>query len=68
MKGRFDKEGLAFDDVLLMPAKAEVPKYEVDVTTWLTKAIQLNIPVVSAAMDRVTEARLAIAKIGRAHV
>jgi len=61
MKGRFEKEGLAFDDVLLMPAKAELPKYEVDVTTHLTRFVKLNIPIVSAAMDRVTEARLAIA-------
>lgn len=61
MKGRFDKEALAFDDVLLMPAKAEVPKYEVETASYLTGSIQLNIPIVSAAMDRVTEARLAIA-------
>jgi IMP dehydrogenase len=56
-----DKEGLAFDDVLLMPGKAEAAKYNVDVTTHLTGSIELNIPIVSAAMDRVTEARLAIA-------
>ncbi len=61
MKGRFEKEGLAFDDVLLMPAKAEVPKYDVEVTTHLTTSIELNIPIISAAMDRVTESRLAIA-------
>ncbi len=61
MKGRFDKEALAFDDVLLLPAKADVPKYEVETATHLTPSIPLNIPIISAAMDRVTEARLAIA-------
>jgi len=55
------KEGLTFDDVLLVPAKSEVLPKDVDVSTWLTKNIKLNIPLVSAGMDTVTEARLAIA-------
>lgn len=54
-------EGLTFDDVLLVPAKSEVVPSEVNVTTELTKKINLNIPVMSAAMDTVTEARMAIA-------
>ena len=61
MKGRFDKEGLSFDDVLLMPGKADMDKYDAGVSTRLTPSIELNIPVVSAAMDRVTESRMAIA-------
>jgi IMP dehydrogenase len=55
------EEGLTFDDVLLVPAKSEVHPREVDVSTELTKRIRINIPLVSAAMDTVTEARLAIA-------
>lgn len=55
------KEGLTFDDVLLVPQYSEVLPHEVDVSTYLTKRIKLNIPIVSAAMDTVTEARLAIA-------
>jgi len=55
------KEGLTFDDVLLIPQYSEVLPHEVDVSTYLTKKIKLNIPIVSAAMDTVTEARLAIA-------
>ena len=61
MTGRFDKEGLSFDDVLLMPGKAEMDKYDASVRTRLTREIELNIPIVSAAMDRVTESRMAIA-------
>src|SRR6185503_9313490 len=52
---------LTFDDVLLKPAKSEVHPNFVDVSTRLTRDIRLNIPIVSAAMDTVTEARLAIA-------
>ena len=52
---------LTFDDVLLLPAHSEVHPREVDLSTSLTKAIGLNIPVISAAMDTVTESRLAIA-------
>ena len=47
-------EGLTFDDVLLMPQYSEVLPHEVDVSTWLTKRIKLNIPIISAAMDTVT--------------
>ncbi len=54
-------EGLTFDDVLLRPAKSSVVPRDVDVRTRLTKRIELNIPLVSAAMDTVTESRLAIA-------
>src|ERR1035437_8719052 len=54
-------EGLTFDDVLLEPARSEVVPAEVDTRTRLTRQIGLNIPVVSAAMDTVTESHLAIA-------
>ncbi len=53
--------GLTFDDVLVLPAKSEVLPRQTDVTTQLTTNIQLNIPIISAAMDSVTEGRLAIA-------
>jgi len=53
--------GLTFDDVLLLPAKSDIVPAEVDVTTYLTQNIKLNIPIVSAAMDTVTDANLAIA-------
>jgi IMP dehydrogenase len=55
------REALTFDDVLLLPAKSDVLPKDVDVRTQLTRSIILNIPMVSAAMDTVTEARLAIA-------
>ena len=55
------KEGLTFDDVLLLPAKSETLPNQVDVSTRLTKKINLNIPIISAGMDTVTEGRLAIA-------
>jgi len=55
------KEGLTFDDVLLMPARSEVLPKDVDTSTNLTRNLRINIPIVSAAMDTVTEARLAIA-------
>ena len=54
-------EGLTFDDVLLIPAKSEILPADIDVSTRLTKKIKLNIPVMSAAMDTVTESRMAIA-------
>lgn len=59
--GKFLKEGLTFDDVLLIPARSEVLPKEVCIETYLTKNIKLNIPIMSAGMDTVTEARLAIA-------
>jgi IMP dehydrogenase len=55
------REALTFDDVLLLPAKSDVLPKDVDIRTQLTRSITLNIPMVSAAMDTVTEARLAIA-------
>ncbi len=55
------KIGLTFDDVLLLPSKSEVLPKEVDITTMLTRNLKINIPIVSAAMDTVTEAKLAIA-------
>lgn len=54
-------EGLTFDDVLLVPARSSVLPAEADTRTWLTRKIPLNIPIVSAAMDTVTESHLAIA-------
>jgi IMP dehydrogenase len=58
---KFAKEGLTFDDVLLVPAESRVLPNDVSTRTRLTRSIALSIPVVSAAMDTVTEARLAIA-------
>ena len=55
------KEGLTFDDVLMVPAKSNVIPSEVKVSTKLTRKIILNIPIISAPMDTVTESRLAIA-------
>ena len=54
-------EGLTFDDVLLKPKKSAVTPNEVDVSTYITPKIKLNIPIMSAAMDTVTESGLAIA-------
>jgi len=54
-------EGLTFDDILLLPARSDVVPTETDTRTWLTRKIGLNIPVVSSAMDTVTESHLAIA-------
>ncbi|MDO4522578.1 MAG: IMP dehydrogenase [Eubacteriales bacterium] len=54
-------EGITFDDVLLVPAYSEVIPNQVDLGTWLTKKIRLNIPMMSAGMDTVTEHRMAIA-------
>lgn len=60
-ESKFVKEGLTFDDVLLVPAKSEVLPNQVDVSVRLTDKIQLNIPLISAGMDTVTEAEMAIA-------
>jgi IMP dehydrogenase len=61
MEDKIVKEGLTYDDVLLVPQKSDVLPNEVDLTTKLTEKITLNIPIVSAGMDTVTEAKLAIA-------
>lgn len=58
---KFIKEGLTFDDVLLIPAESEVLPRDVDISTNLTRKIKLNIPLMSAGMDTVTESRMAIA-------
>ena len=58
---KFFGEGLTFDDVLLMPAYSQILPREVDINTRLTKTIMLHVPLLSAAMDTVTEAALAIA-------
>lgn len=60
-EAKFGKEGLTFDDVLLVPNKSEILPRDVSISTRLTRNIHLNMPLVSAAMDTVTEARLAIA-------
>ena len=54
-------EGITFDDVLLVPAYSEVTPNMIDISTWLTKKVKLNIPMMSAGMDTVTEHRMAIA-------
>ena len=59
--GKIIGEGITFDDVLLVPGYSEVIPNQVDLTTWLTKTIKLNIPMMSAGMDTVTEHRMAIA-------
>jgi len=61
MRNKEISEGLAFDDVLIVPRKSAVTPSEVSVKTRLTKTVSLNIPILSAAMDTVTESRLAIA-------
>jgi len=59
--GQIIGEGITFDDVLLVPAYSQVVPNQVDISTWLTKKIKLNIPMMSAGMDTVTEHRMAIA-------
>ena len=63
---RIVQEALTFDDVLLLPAYSTVLPKDVSLKTQLTRTISLNIPLVSAAMDTVTESRLAIALARRA--
>ena len=59
--GQIIGEGITFDDVLLVPGYSQVIPNEVDLSTYLTKTIKLNIPMMSAGMDTVTEHRMAIA-------
>ncbi|MBT4881074.1 MAG: CBS domain-containing protein, partial [Flavobacteriales bacterium] len=61
MSNKIMREGLTYDDVLVVPAYSEVLPYMVSTTTQFTKNITLNVPVVAAAMDTVTESRMAIA-------
>ena len=63
MSEKFDnlRTGITFDDVLLVPAYSEVVPSQVNLSTRLTKKLTLNIPLLSAAMDTVTESRMAIA-------
>ena len=61
MSSKIVKEGLTFDDVLLIPQASSVLPHEVDLRTQLTSKIKLNLPLISAAMDTVTESRMAIA-------
>ena len=58
---KFTKEGLTFDDVLLVPARSDVTPNMIDIKTNLTKTIKLNTPIMTAAMDTVTESKMAIA-------
>ncbi|HHU89449.1 MAG TPA: IMP dehydrogenase [Clostridiaceae bacterium] len=61
MDNKFEKIGLTFDDVLLVPQYSELLPRDIDVSTYLTNKIKLNIPLISSAMDTITESRLAIA-------
>ena len=60
-ESKFAKEGLTFDDVLLIPAESEVLPSDVSLKVNLTDKIKLNIPMISAGMDTVTEAEMAVA-------
>ena len=60
MNGKILKQGYTFDDVLLVPAYSEVMPKQVDISTRLTEKIALNVPLLSAAMDTVTESPMAI--------
>ena len=59
-ENKFQKEGLTFDDVLLVPAKSDILPKKVDLKVNLTDKIKLSIPVISAAMDTVTEYKMAV--------
>ena len=59
-ENKFEKESLTFDDVLLLPAESDVLPKEVDLSVQLSEGIKLNIPIVSAGMDTVTESKMAI--------
>jgi IMP dehydrogenase len=61
LPGKFRKQGLTFDDVLLLPAASDTLPFEADIRTRITPKIELTLPIVSAAMDTVTDSRLAIA-------
>ena len=61
LRGTIVKEALTFDDVLLVPGHSRVLPKDTDISTWLTRGIRLQVPLISAAMDTVTEARMAIA-------
>ena len=58
---KFTKKGFTFDDVLLIPAESHVLPNEVDMSVQLAKNIKLNIPIISASMDTVTDSKMAIA-------
>jgi len=58
---KFARDGLTFDDVLLIPSKSRILPRDVDVSTHITRQIAINLPIISAGMDTVTEARMAIA-------
>lgn len=58
---KFLKQGITFDDVLLIPAKSDIVPSQVELGTTLAKNIKLNVPIITSAMDTVTEARMAIA-------
>ena len=60
-ENKFAKEGLTFDDVLLIPGKSEVLPKDVNLQVQLSETLKLNIPIISAGMDTVTEAEMAIA-------
>ena len=62
-----DREALTFDDVLLVPAESRVLPSDADTRTRVTRKIDLNIPLLSSAMDTVTESRMAITMAGRWH-
>ena len=56
-ENKFEKESLTFDDVLLLPAESDVLPKEVDLSVQLSEGVKLNIPVLSAGMDTVTESK-----------